>query len=98
MFNNLESPTSGDVIIDGDNISKLSKSELRKTTKSKYDFPTFQLIMVKNRFKNITFPLEIAGVPSGKAKQKALGISRIGRFERTRKCLSIRVIWGQNKE
>lgn len=30
MFNNLESPTSGDVIIDGDNISKLSKSELRK--------------------------------------------------------------------
>ena len=43
-----------------------------KTTKSKYDFPTFQLIMVKNRFKNITFPLEIAGVPSGKAKQKAL--------------------------
>ena len=72
MFNNLESPTSGDVIIDGDNISKLSKSELRKTTKSKYDFPTFQLIMVKNRFKNITFPLEIAGVPSGKAKQKAL--------------------------
>lgn len=28
--------------------------------------------MVKNRFKNITFPLEIAGVPSGKAKQKAL--------------------------
>ena len=72
MFNNLESPTSGDVIIDGDNISKLSKSELRKNDKSKYDFPTFQLIMVKNRFKNITFPLEIAGVPSGKAKQKAL--------------------------
>ena len=96
MFNNLESPTSGDVIIDGDNISKLSKSELRKTTKSKYDFPTFQLIMVKNRFKNITFPLEIAGVPSGKAKSTR--ISRIGRFERTRKCLSIRVIWGQNKE
>lgn len=30
MFNNLESPTSGDVIIDRDNISKLSKSELRK--------------------------------------------------------------------
>ena len=72
MFNNLEAPTSGDVIIDGDNISKLSKSELRKNDKSKYDFPTFQLIMVKNRIKNITFPLEIAGVPSGRAKQKAL--------------------------
>ena len=41
MFNNLEEPTSGDIIIDGDNINKLSKSDLRKTTKSKYDFPTF---------------------------------------------------------
>ena len=59
MFNNLEAPTSGDVIIDGDNISKLSKSELRKNDKSKYDFPTFQLIMVKNRIKNITFHLKL---------------------------------------
>ena len=30
MFNNLESPTSGEIIIDGDNISQLSKSQLRK--------------------------------------------------------------------
>ena len=29
MFNQLESPTSGDIIIDGDNMSQLSKSELR---------------------------------------------------------------------
>ena len=41
MFNNLEEPTSGDIIIDGDNINKLSKSDLRKNDKSKYDFPTF---------------------------------------------------------
>ncbi len=42
MFNNLESPTSGEIIIDGDNISQLSKSQLRKkTTKSEYDFSTF---------------------------------------------------------
>ena len=69
MFNNLESPTSGDVIIDGTIlVNYLNQSY--ENDKSKYDFPTFQLIMVKNRFKNITFPLEIAGVPSGKAKQK----------------------------
>ena len=30
MFNNLESPTSGEIIIDGNNISQLSKSQLRK--------------------------------------------------------------------
>ena len=72
MFNNLESPTSGDVIIDGDNISKLSKSELRKTTKVSMIFQHFNLLWSRTVLKNITFPLEIAGVPSGKAKQKAL--------------------------
>ena len=72
MFNNLESPTSGDVIIDRDNISKLSKSELRKTTKVSMIFQHFNLLWSRTVLKNITFPLEIAGVPSGKAKQKAL--------------------------
>ena len=33
MFNNLESPTSGEIIIDGNNISQLSKSQLRKNDK-----------------------------------------------------------------
>ena len=33
MFNNLESPTSGEIIIDGNNISQLSKSQLRKRQK-----------------------------------------------------------------
>ena len=50
MFNNLESPTSGEIIIDGDNISQLSKSQLRKkrqkvsirnASKYRYDFSTF---------------------------------------------------------
>lgn len=73
MFNNLESPTSGDVIIDGDNISKLSKSELRKKRqKVSMIFQHFNLLWSRTVLKNITFPLEIAGVPSGKAKQKAL--------------------------
>ena len=40
MFNNLEEPTSGDIIIDGDNINKLSKAELRRNDKSKYGIPT----------------------------------------------------------
>lgn len=73
MFNNLEAPTSGDVIIDGDNISKLSKSELRKKRqKVSMIFQHFNLLWSRNVLKNITFPLEIAGVPSNKAKQKAL--------------------------
>ena len=71
MFNNLESPTSGDVIIDGTILVNYLNQSYEKTTKVSMIFQHFN-IMVKNRFKNITFPLEIAGVPSGKAKQKAL--------------------------
>ena len=70
MFNNLESPTSGEIIIDGDNISQLSKSQLRKTTKVSMIFQHFNLLWSRNVLKNVTFPLEIAGVPSGRAKQK----------------------------
>ncbi|MCG1169404.1 methionine ABC transporter ATP-binding protein [Staphylococcus epidermidis] len=73
MFNNLESPTSGEIIIDGDNISQLSKSQLRKKRqKVSMIFQHFNLLWSKNVLKNVTFPLEIAGVPSGRAKQKAL--------------------------
>lgn len=73
MFNNLEAPTSGDVIIDGDNISKLSKSELRKKRqKVSMIFQHFNLLWSRTVLKNITFPLEIAGLSSSKAKKKAL--------------------------
>lgn len=73
MFNNLESPTSGEIIIDGDNISQLSKSQLRKKRqKVSMIFQHFNLLWSRNVLKNVTFPLEIAGVPSGLAKQKAL--------------------------
>ena len=70
MFNNLESPTSGEIIIDGNNISQLSKSQLRKTTKVSMIFQHFNLLWSRSVLKNVTFPLEIAGVPSGLAKQK----------------------------
>ena len=46
MFNNLESPTSGEIIIDG-NISQLSKSQLRKTTKVGMIFQHFNLLWSK---------------------------------------------------
>lgn len=73
MFNNLETPTSGDVIINGDNISKLSKPELRKKRqKVSMIFQHFNLLWSRTVLKNITFPLEIAGMPRGEARKKAL--------------------------
>ena len=63
MFNNLEEPTSGDIIIDGDNINKLSKAELRrKRQKVSMVFQHFNLLWSRTVLRNITFPLEIAGI------------------------------------
>ncbi|RIP35830.1 methionine ABC transporter ATP-binding protein [Staphylococcus gallinarum] len=73
LLNNLEQPTSGDVIIDGDTIGKLSKSELRrKRQKVSMIFQHFNLLWSRTVLNNITFPLEIAGVPKSEAKQRAL--------------------------
>ncbi|MBE5666947.1 methionine ABC transporter ATP-binding protein [Staphylococcus sp. SS251] len=73
MFNNLESPTSGEVIIDGDHIGQLSKNGLRKKRqKVSMIFQHFNLLWSRTVLKNIMFPLEIAGVRRRKAKRKAL--------------------------
>lgn len=73
LLNNLEQPTSGDVIIDGDTIGKLSKSELRKKRqKVSMIFQHFNLLWSRTVLNNITFPLEIAGVSRSEAKQRAL--------------------------
>ncbi|MCD8859399.1 methionine ABC transporter ATP-binding protein [Staphylococcus gallinarum] len=73
LLNNLEQPTSGDVIIYGDTIGKLSKSELRKKRqKVSMIFQHFNLLWSRTVLNNITFPLEIAGVSRSEAKQRAL--------------------------
>ena len=73
LLNNLEQPTSGDVIIDGDTIGKLPKSELRKKRqKVSMIFQHFNLLWSRNVLNNITFPLEIAGVSRSEAKKRAM--------------------------
>ena len=72
LLNNLEEPTSGDVIIDGDNIGQLSKSALRqKRQKVSMIFQHFNLLWSRTVLNNITFPLEIAGVSRQQAKKRA---------------------------
>ena len=72
LLNNLEQPTSGDVIIDGDNIGQLSKSALRqKRQKVSMIFQHFNLLWSRTVLNNITFPLEIAGVSRQQAKKRA---------------------------
>ena len=72
IINQLETQTSGDVIIDGENISQLSASALRfKRMKIGMIFQHFNLLWSRTVQKNIELPLEIAGLDKETRKQKA---------------------------
>lgn len=80
LFNYLESPTSGDVIIGGEHMGKMSKMALRKKRqKVSMIFQHFNLLWSRTVLDNVRFPLEIAGVPKAEAEQKAKHlVARVG--------------------
>ncbi|WP_026867341.1 methionine ABC transporter ATP-binding protein [Jeotgalicoccus marinus] len=64
LLNGLEDVTEGDVIVSGDDISKMSKGDLRnKRQKVSMIFQHFNLLWSRTVAENISFPMEIAGVP-----------------------------------
>jgi len=77
-INMLERPTEGQVIIDGVDLGALSEAELRKVRRNvTMIFQHFNLLMQRTCLKNITFPLELAGVPKDQAKKRALELLEI---------------------
>lgn len=71
-INYLERPTSGEVIIDGQNMADLSEKELREARKEiGMIFQHFNLLMQKNVLDNVCFSMKVAGVNTKEAKQRA---------------------------
>lgn len=72
-INMLEKPTSGQVIINGVEITALEPHELR-TARQKIGmiFQHFNLLSSRNVFDNVLFPLEIAGVAKKEAEKHVL--------------------------
>lgn len=71
IINQLEKQTSGEVIIDGEDISFLNPKDLRKKrTKMGMIFQHFNLLWSRTVQKNIELPLEIAGVDKEIRKKK----------------------------
>ncbi|MEE0966154.1 MAG: ATP-binding cassette domain-containing protein [Bacilli bacterium] len=72
IINQLEKQSSGEVIIDGEDISGLTKEALRKKRmKIGMIFQHFNLLWSRTVQKNIELPLEIAGIDKETRKQKA---------------------------
>ncbi|WP_173915731.1 methionine ABC transporter ATP-binding protein [Halobacillus sp. Marseille-Q1614] len=64
LLNRLEEPSEGAININDQNIIELSKSELRVARQNiGMIFQHFNLLWSRTVFDNISFPLEIAGVP-----------------------------------
>ena len=72
-INLLERPTAGQVAIDGQDLMELSAPQLREKRRSiSMIFQQFNLLMQRTCLGNICFPMEIAGVPKGEARKRAL--------------------------
>lgn len=69
--NMLEAPTSGSVIVDGVDLTQLSKSELSAARRNiGMIFQHFNLLSSRTVFGNIALPLELAGVDKGDINKK----------------------------
>ena len=67
LLNGLEKPTTGSVVVSGQDIAKASGNELRAARqKISMIFQHFNLLWSRTVEDNISFPLEIAGVPKDK--------------------------------
>ncbi|MFN7251869.1 MAG: methionine ABC transporter ATP-binding protein [Anaerobacillus sp.] len=71
MLNMLERPTSGTVEVARKNLSQLSNKQLRLARQEiSMIFQHFNLLWSRTVRENISFPLEIAGVPKEKRKER----------------------------
>ncbi|WP_166244889.1 glycine betaine/L-proline ABC transporter ATP-binding protein ProV [Paenibacillus turpanensis] len=74
LFNRLIEPTSGQVLISGQDIVKASKEELRdiRRTKMSMVFQKFALFPHRTVAENAEYGLEVQGIPKAARREKAL--------------------------
>lgn len=71
LLNRLEEPTSGEVIIDGKNITKLKGKHLRTELQNiGMVFQHFNLLWSRTVRENIAYPLEIAGIKKEERRRR----------------------------
>lgn len=73
MAGALDEPTTGEVIVDGDNLATMSKGELARVRRVAvgYVFQQFNLLPSLTAAENISLPLELDGMRPGEARRLA---------------------------
>lgn len=73
MFNRLVEPTSGSLILDGDDVVKMNKEELRDMRRKKMSmvFQNFALFPHRTVLDNTEYGLEVQGTPKDEREKKA---------------------------
>ncbi|WP_010631388.1 methionine ABC transporter ATP-binding protein [Sporolactobacillus vineae] len=78
LINLLERPTSGLVKVDGQTMTELSEKELREARKQiGMIFQHFNLLWSRTVEENISFPLELAGIPKKERKSRVEELVRV---------------------
>jgi len=81
LFNRLIEPSRGELVLEGQDIAKASKSELREIRREKMSmvFQSFALMPHMSVIENTAFGLELSGVSKEERNQRALdALSQVG--------------------
>lgn len=73
LISGIDTPTSGSLVIDGENIAEFSRKQLTqwRARKVGYIFQLYHLIPVLTAFENVELPLLITSMSKAERKQKA---------------------------
>ncbi len=97
-INMLEKPTSGTVIIDGKDMSKLSEKELREERRNiTMIFQSFNLLMQRTCLKNVCFPLELSGTKKSEARERAAELLKTVGLEEKKNAYPAQLSGGQQQ-
>jgi len=97
-MNRLDTPTDGQILIDGQNILTMTEKQLMATRrKVSMIFQQFNLLMQKTVARNVRYPLEIAGVNKQTANKRVMELLRIVGLESKANAYPIQLSGGQRQ-
>ena len=97
-INLLETPTSGEVIIDGSSITELPRKELLRLRQNiGMIFQSFNLLEQRSVLRNVCYPLEIAGVAKAEARARAQELLKLVGLEDRAKSYPSQLSGGQKQ-